>query len=84
MGSGSTAFVRVLWPPQCRQESWRGKQSFAGIDPDSVKQMWIKDTPLGRLETPEDVAKVVGFLVSDDAEFLTGESISVNGGAFMD
>jgi NAD(P)-dependent dehydrogenase (short-subunit alcohol dehydrogenase family) len=46
--------------------------------------MWIDDTPLGRLETPEDVAKVVAFLASDDAEFITGEAISVNGGAFMD
>jgi NAD(P)-dependent dehydrogenase (short-subunit alcohol dehydrogenase family) len=33
---------------------------------------------------PEDVAKVVGFLTSDDAEFITGEAISVNGGAYMD
>ena len=40
--------------------------------------------PLGRLESPEDVAKVVAFLASDDANFITGESISVNGGAFMD
>jgi len=36
------------------------------------------------LQTPEDVAKVVAFLTSDDADFITGESISVNGGAFMD
>ena len=46
--------------------------------------MWINDTPLKRLELPEDVAKVVAFLASSDADFLTGESISVNGGAFMD
>jgi NAD(P)-dependent dehydrogenase (short-subunit alcohol dehydrogenase family) len=39
---------------------------------------------LARLQTPEDVAKVVAFLASDDAEFITGEAISVNGGAYMD
>jgi NAD(P)-dependent dehydrogenase (short-subunit alcohol dehydrogenase family) len=36
------------------------------------------------LETPEDVAKVVGFLASGDADFITGEAIAVNGGEFMD
>lgn len=46
--------------------------------------MWIDDTPLSRLETPEDVAKVVAFLATDDATFITSESISVNGGAVMD
>jgi NAD(P)-dependent dehydrogenase (short-subunit alcohol dehydrogenase family) len=39
---------------------------------------------MARLETAEDVARVVAFLVGPDAEFLTGESIAVNGGAFMD
>jgi NAD(P)-dependent dehydrogenase (short-subunit alcohol dehydrogenase family) len=40
--------------------------------------------PLGRLETPQDVARAVAFLVSEEASFVTGESIAVNGGAFMD
>ena len=35
-------------------------------------------------QKPEDVAKVVGFLASEDAAFMTGEAIAVNGGAFMD
>ena len=37
-----------------------------------------------RLETPEDVALVVAFLASDDARFVTGEALAVNGGAHMD
>jgi meso-butanediol dehydrogenase/(S,S)-butanediol dehydrogenase/diacetyl reductase len=36
--------------------------------------------PLGRLETPEDVAGVVAFLVSDDAAYMTGQSVNVTGG----
>ena len=72
----------VATPMQTRELAWEAQ--LRGSDPETVKQMWINDTPLGRLETPEDVAKVVAFLASDDAEFLTGESISVNGGAFMD
>jgi NAD(P)-dependent dehydrogenase (short-subunit alcohol dehydrogenase family) len=39
---------------------------------------------MGRLEQPQDVARVVAFLLSSDAGFVTGESIAVNGGAFMD
>lgn len=67
---------------QTRELAWEAQ--LRGLDPDDVRQMWIDDTPLARLETPEDVAKVVAFLASDDAEFITGEAISVNGGAFMD
>jgi NAD(P)-dependent dehydrogenase (short-subunit alcohol dehydrogenase family) len=39
--------------------------------------------PLGRLETPEDVAGVVIFLASDDARFMTGQAINVTGGVYM-
>jgi meso-butanediol dehydrogenase/(S,S)-butanediol dehydrogenase/diacetyl reductase len=67
---------------QTRELAWEAE--LRGVEPDLVKQMWIDATPLSRLETPEDVAKVVAFLVSDDAAFLTGESSSVNGGAYMD
>lgn len=67
---------------QTRELAWEA--ALRGIDPEEVKRMWIDATPLARLETPEDVAKVVAFLASDEAAFLTGESISVNGGAYMD
>jgi 3-oxoacyl-[acyl-carrier protein] reductase len=40
--------------------------------------------PVGRIGTPEDVANVVAFLVSDSSSFITGETIDVNGGMFMD
>ncbi len=72
----------VATPMQTRELAWEAE--LRGSDPEAVKQSWINDTPLARLETPEDVAKVVAFLASDDADFLTGESISVNGGAYMD
>jgi NAD(P)-dependent dehydrogenase (short-subunit alcohol dehydrogenase family) len=41
-------------------------------------------TPLGRLAEPSDVARVVAFLVSDDAAYLTGSSILVDGGWIAD
>lgn len=40
----------------------------------------LKETPLGRLATPEDTAKLCLFLLSDDASFITGENIWLNGG----
>jgi 3-oxoacyl-[acyl-carrier protein] reductase len=37
--------------------------------------------PLGRLQTPEDIAKAFLFIVSDDAEMVTGSMLTVDGGA---
>jgi 3-oxoacyl-[acyl-carrier protein] reductase len=44
----------------------------------------IASIPLGRLGKPGDVAEAVLFLASDDASFITGEILDVNGGALMD
>lgn len=44
----------------------------------------ISGIPAGRMGTPEDVAGAALFLVSDDAAFITGEVLNVNGGALMD
>jgi len=44
----------------------------------------IASIPLGRLGKPEDVAEAVLFLVLDEASFITGEILDVNGGALMD
>jgi meso-butanediol dehydrogenase/(S,S)-butanediol dehydrogenase/diacetyl reductase len=72
----------VATPMQERELGWEAE--LRGQTPSQVRQAWIDDTPLGRLETPEDVARVVGFLAGPDARFITGEAIAVNGGAFMD
>jgi 3-oxoacyl-[acyl-carrier protein] reductase len=44
----------------------------------------IASIPLGRLGKPEDVAEAVLFLASEEASFITGEILDVNGGALMD
>lgn len=67
---------------QERELAWEAE--LRGSTPEAVRQLWIDDTPLGRLEEPEDVARAVAFLLGDDAAFITGEAIAVNGGAFMD
>jgi 3-oxoacyl-[acyl-carrier protein] reductase len=48
--------------------------------PDTVKQGAIAQTPLGRIGKPEDVAAAVLYLASDEAAFVTGQVIRVNGG----
>ncbi|MFT3863193.1 MAG: SDR family NAD(P)-dependent oxidoreductase [Solirubrobacterales bacterium] len=72
----------VSTPMQDRELAWEAR--LRGSDPEAVRQLWLDDTPMGRLEQPEDVARVVAFLAGDDAAFVTGEAVAVNGGAFMD
>jgi meso-butanediol dehydrogenase / (S,S)-butanediol dehydrogenase / diacetyl reductase len=67
---------------QEREVQWEA--TLRGTSAEQVRQLYLKDTPLGRLETPEDVAGVVRFLAGPAATFMTGESVQVNGGAWMD
>jgi 3-oxoacyl-[acyl-carrier protein] reductase len=48
-----------------------------------IRERLMANVPLGRLGRPEDVAKTVRFLVSDDAAYITGAVINVNGGMYM-
>ncbi len=43
-----------------------------------------KSIPIGRVSVPDDVARIAAFLASDDASYLTGESINLSGGLLMD
>lgn len=72
----------VATPMQERELTWEAQ--LRNITPDQVRQLYINDTPLRKLEQPDDVAKVVAFLISEDARFITGEAVAVNGGAYMD
>jgi 3-oxoacyl-[acyl-carrier protein] reductase len=54
--------------------------AMAGILGSELEKQVIDLTPLGRLGTPEDIARVAVFLASDDASWLTGERISASGG----
>lgn len=51
--------------------------------PDKAKEELVNLIPNGRLGTPEDVAAAVRFLVSEDASYITGQVLHVNGGMYM-
>jgi 3-oxoacyl-[acyl-carrier protein] reductase len=51
--------------------------------PEDLKQTALKLIPLGRIGTPEDVANAVAFLASDEASYITGHVLNVNGGMLM-
>lgn len=52
--------------------------------PDMVKEEMLKRIPMRKLGQAEDVAEAVAFLASDSAKYITGETIHVNGGMYMD
>ncbi len=64
---------------QERELAWEA--TLRGTTIGGVANDYVRLTPLGRLESPEDVANVVVFLCSPAAEFITGAAIDVTGGA---
>ena len=62
----------VVWEAQLR-----------GITPEAVREDYLRAIPLGRIEEPEDVARVVVFLLSDRSAYMTGQAINVTGGSIM-
>ena len=54
----------------------------AGLS-DDLKQNALKMIPLGRVGTADDVANAVAFLASEQAAYITGHVLNVNGGMFM-
>ena len=53
------------------------------LNPDEVMDYFKAKIPLRKLGTVEDVAKLVKFLLSDDATYITGQTINLNGGDIM-
>ncbi len=69
-------FIRTAM--QDREVVWEG--ALTGQEPEAVREGYVALTPLRRLGTPEDVAKLVAFLASSEADFITGQAIHVDGG----
>ena len=59
------------------------KTQLTDVLPEEATRAMLENTPLGRLGEPSDVAGAVRFLCSDDASFITGEILLVDGGMGM-
>jgi 3alpha(or 20beta)-hydroxysteroid dehydrogenase len=73
-GHVDTPFIRANTP-------YSPNDASTSIDNPENYQRRLARTPLGRLQTPEDIAKAFLFVVSDDAAMITGSMITVDGGA---
>ena len=60
-----------------------GTEMVKAIDAKVLAERIIPQIPVGRLGEPEEIARCVVFLASDDAGFITGSTISANGGQFF-
>jgi len=65
---------------QDREVQWSAQIRGAGATAEDIREEMANFTPLGRIGLPEDIAKVVVFLASDDAAFMTGQAINITGG----
>jgi 3-oxoacyl-[acyl-carrier protein] reductase len=52
--------------------------------PDEHRELLLKQVPMGRIGVADDIAKMVSFLASSDASYITGQTLHVNGGMLMD
>jgi meso-butanediol dehydrogenase / (S,S)-butanediol dehydrogenase / diacetyl reductase len=58
-------------------------EGLMGLKPGEYVKQRVEQIPLGRIEKPEDVANVVGFLASSKSSYMTGQAINVTGGLVM-
>lgn len=76
--SGRNVRINSILPGVVETEGSRSA-GFIGSD---AETKFVANTPLGRTGQPDDIAKAVLFLASDDAAWITGEKISVSGGIY--
>jgi meso-butanediol dehydrogenase/(S,S)-butanediol dehydrogenase/diacetyl reductase len=67
---------------QDREIGWEAE--LKGISRDEVVDFYVADTPLRRLQSADEVASVALFLAGESAASITGESVAINGGSYMD
>ena len=60
-----------------------GTEMVQAIAPEVLKAKILPQIPIGRLGLPEEIGKAVAYLASDDASFVTGSTLSINGGQHM-
>ena len=79
--------VNCVCPGFVETDMWtavaREQGALMGLSSEEFTRQRARQVPLGRMERPEDVAHVIGFLASDRAAYMTGQAINVTGGLVM-
>ena len=89
--SGEIGFVKALAQENASKgitvnaitPGYIGTEMVRAIDPAVLEKRILPLIPVGRLGEPEEIARCVLFLVADDAGFITGSTLSANGGQYM-
>jgi acetoacetyl-CoA reductase len=89
--AGDIGFVKALAQENANKKitvnaicpGYIGTEMVTAIDPDVLAKRILPQIPVGRLGLPEEVASMVAYLASDRAAFITGSTISINGGQHM-
>ncbi|HEY7493796.1 MAG TPA: SDR family oxidoreductase, partial [Candidatus Tectomicrobia bacterium] len=79
--------VNCVCPGFVETDMWTAVSSqqgaLLGLAPEDFTRQRLTQVPLGRMERPEDVANVIGFLASERAAYMTGQAINITGGLIM-
>jgi 3-oxoacyl-[acyl-carrier protein] reductase/meso-butanediol dehydrogenase/(S,S)-butanediol dehydrogenase/diacetyl reductase len=79
--------VNCVCPGFVETDMWtlvaREQGAVLGMTAEEFTRQRLAQVPLGRMERPEDVASVIGFLASDRSGYMTGQAINVTGGLIM-
>ena len=79
--------VNCVCPGFVETDMWskvaREQGALLGMSAEEFTRQRAASVPLGRMEKPEDVASVIGFLASDRAAYMTGQALNVTGGLVM-
>ncbi|HEV8452723.1 MAG TPA: SDR family NAD(P)-dependent oxidoreductase [Gaiellales bacterium] len=65
-----------------REYAW--EEAMTGEPKESIQKRWMAGIPMQRFQEPEDVAKLVLFLASDDSSEMTGQAVNITGGMVME
>src|SRR5437762_3627920 len=79
--------VNCVCPGFVETDMWaavaREQGALMSLSPEEFTRQRAAQVPLGRMERPEDVANVIGFLASSKSGYMTGQALSVDGGLVM-
>ena len=78
--AGDGIRINAVCPNEVNTPMLRTGFAIRGLDPDSAVQELNRSVPIGHIAEPEEIADTIAFLASDQATFITGDALVVDGG----